>query len=84
MALVLKSGEAAYLDSFTGLVPVKVLSIAGVGLSATVKYQVTGTVGAYKEGDVDNMSARWVLPVDALCYNSEGQARVKAYTVQPD
>lgn len=61
-AAILKAGCNAVLDSFTGLVPVEVLS---VGQNLT-KFRVTSTRGAYKRGDVDASSNIRVIPVGAV------------------
>lgn len=79
MTLVLKKGCKAYYDTFSGPVPCAVLSISkpakepmfdlrsGLARASwTVKFVLTGTVGAYKKDEVLEASAIDVFPRTAL------------------
>lgn len=53
----------AYLDTFSGLVPCKVLCGDPRG---GVRVKVTATRGAYKRGELVTMAQNWVYPRDCL------------------
>jgi hypothetical protein len=67
-ASVLKAGCLAFLDSFSGLVPVKVIKITETPDPLLAKprievfYEVTETVGGYKKGDKDQSTPHFVVP----------------------
>ena len=61
---VLKVGCKAFLDSFLGLIEVKVNSIQG----KKVTFTVTETFKAYKKGDIDTFPAWHVIPITAIRY----------------
>lgn len=73
----------AYLDSFAGLVPCKVLDISerdSYGV-VYVRFQVTATRGAWKRGAVDTMTGRAVVPRDKVTRKrSLGGARILPYS----
>lgn len=78
----LKSGTLAYLDTFAGLVPVRVLSVTeepregpgpyfdltfgGARTTIRAKVKVTANRGAYKVGDEIESSSIDVVPRDAV------------------
>lgn len=53
----------AYLDSFSGLIPCKVLRLVH---SRCLEIQITTTRGAYKRGDVLEQSPHSVVPRSAV------------------
>lgn len=59
-----RNGDLVYLDSFSGLVPAKLL--AHDGEYATVR--ITGTRGAYRRGDVTTFGLRYVVPRNHVYY----------------
>lgn len=67
----LTTGMAARFDTFGGLVPVRVQSIAGRSGRASstaqnVTVRVTRTHGAYRAGEIIETSGLHVIPVRAL------------------
>lgn len=54
------AGELAYLDTFAGMVPCKVLEVREGGQLVTV--EVTAQRGAYKVGDRITQRWEWVIP----------------------
>jgi hypothetical protein len=47
-----RAGELAYLDTFSGLVPCRVLAVHGAAPRAMLTVTVTATRGAYGRGEV--------------------------------
>jgi hypothetical protein len=76
----LKTGCRAFLDSFAGLIPVKVLSVTS---DRRVTFEVTETIGAYKKGDRDWSSTMRVVPTGAI-HRREYSTTIRPYNVQID
>lgn len=79
----LKSGQLAYLDSFAGAIPCKVLSITGTsgraGSDQTATVRLTAGRGAYKRGEVLTYWGMYVIPRQCLRGN-----RVLGFDVEVD
>jgi len=79
-------GCLAYLDSFYGLVPCRVLSIVGKsGMANTgqhITVRLTASRQAYKRGETIESNALHVVPRRAVCVRC-GQYRIRGYNVQP-
>lgn len=62
----LKTGDLAFFDSLSGLVPCKVISITGKSGPASalqaVRFKLTVSRGRYKRGEVLSSSALHVCP----------------------
>ena len=73
-------GCKAYLDSFSGLVPCKVLAITrGNGLTQ-VQVKLTATRCAYKCGEILTDNSLHVVPRGAVHVRG-GQYRIRLYSV---
>ena len=72
----LKANEAAYYDSFVGLVPCKVLSITGESGQASSKqevtFRVTASLGPYKRGEILSRDALSVVPRATVRWRKHG------------
>jgi hypothetical protein len=83
---VLKTGIKAYYDTFSGLIPCKVLRVYRTGNEYNaVDIKLTAGRGAYKRGEVlQALSTQHVCPRNAV-YVRNGQYRIRAYgtEVQP-
>ena len=75
---ILKVNSLAYLDSFLGLISVKVLEIS----PKYIKYIVTDTYKAYKKGDIDISNHRGVVPRKSIRYNEFGIGYIRPYQVE--
>ncbi|MGI0133672.1 MAG: hypothetical protein ACREBW_01780 [Candidatus Micrarchaeaceae archaeon] len=76
---ILSVGTKAYLDSFVGLVPCKVLAISE---EHRVTVKLTAQRGAYKRGEVlPDQSARHIVPRSAVFIRC-GQYRIRSFQVQ--
>lgn len=79
--LTLKIGDLAYFDSFSGMIPCKVLGITGrSGIASTaqvVAFKLTACRGAYKAGEQLECSGLHVVPRKAVRGN-----RIRAYQVE--
>lgn len=73
----LRPGCLAYIDSFAGLVPCKVLAIG----TERVRVNITATRGAYKRG-TDSEHARSVIIPRGAVYVRGGQYRIAAYSIE--
>lgn len=86
--LILRTGEFAYVDTFAGMIPCKVLSVrrpvGEVGdryIEVIVRY--TATRGAYRRGEVNTHRAWQVCPRKAVVTRG-WQQRIKPYTTEVD
>jgi hypothetical protein len=83
--LTLKAGELAYFDSFSGLIPCKVLSIKGESGRANstqeVTFQITASLGPYKRGELMRSNALRVVPRDAIKWRKHG-VTIRPYSVE--
>ena len=68
-----KAGDLAYIDSFAGLVPCKVIEIT----DGAVTVKITATRGAYKRGTIESHSAHYVVPRSAV------RVRAWQYKISP-
>ena len=69
----LKAGCDAYLDTFSGLVPVKVLRVLSTSRlplhpipTTEAEVEVTRTVKGYKRGEKITFSTRYTIPKGAI------------------
>lgn len=85
----LKTGALAYVDSFAGPLPCKVLSIKAIGLLGhgpvpssqhEVRVRLTADRGAYRRGETLTDWAIRVFPRRAL----RRYGRIRPYTVEAD
>lgn len=64
---VLHTGDLAYFDTFSGLLPIKVLRVYDAptdrpaGSETRVEWRVTATRGAYVRGEVCDTAETWVV-----------------------
>jgi hypothetical protein len=92
----LKTGCAAYFDTFAGLVPVKVLTVTapekppvfdlGHGnarVSIKVTARVTKEHGPYKNGEVVESDSLHIVPRDAIIRH-QFSSTIGVYDVVPD
>ena len=85
---VLKAGCVAYLDTFAGLVPVKVIKVTSTPdrllarPRVEAEYEITKTVGAYKQGEVGIMPSDRVVPKGAVKTTPMGQFRILPYDTE--
>lgn len=85
--LILRTGEFAYVDTFAGLIPCKVLSVRRVGevgdryIEVIVRY--TATRGAYRRGEVSAHPAWRTCPRKAV-FTRHGRQLIKPYTTEVD
>jgi hypothetical protein len=86
--MTLKTGMLAYFDSFTGLIPCKVVSITGKsGISAssqTVTLQTTAKRSVYDSGETIVTSGLRAVPRDAVRHSRFSGARIRPYAVEVD
>jgi hypothetical protein len=73
---IVKAGDLAYYDTFSGLVPVKVLSIKRDGDELVAELRVTGERGAYKRGEILNIRPTLTLVSRAQRIVRSGQYRL--------
>lgn len=79
----LRAGSLAYYDTYSGMVPCKVLSIIATAEPGyTIRFRLTGTRQAYKRGEVLEAHQRYVIPRDAYKARRLG-GRITYYQVQP-
>lgn len=68
--MALRSGGAAFWDTFAGLIPVQIEKITGMsGLGSTrqtVSFRVARTMGPYRAGEAFERSGLWVVPRAAV------------------
>jgi hypothetical protein len=78
---VLRAGSLAYLDTFAGLVPCKVLRVwrADDWPHMRADVQITATRGAYKRGALETFPAKDCPPRDAIRTRC-GQFRIVPFT----
>ena len=85
--LILKSGSLAYVDTFSGMIPCKVLGIRGISGIASSEQDVdvilTATRGAYKKGERLTWRGHKVVPRRAARFRKYG-TRILQYHVQID
>lgn len=88
--LTLKTGILAYLDTFSGQIPCRVLAVAGdsegriCAPSPTVKVKLTATRGAYRRGEIVESTAFHVYPRECRVVRN-GHYRIKTnYIVKGD
>jgi hypothetical protein len=74
---ILKAGSLAYLDCFSGMVPVKVLSVTAKDASV----RVTATRGAYRKGEVMTWRHSRVVPRSAARFGKYS-TRIRPYSVE--
>ena len=83
MALSLTTGCLAYFDSFAGLVPCWIMSIAGpLGTPSTaqrVTVKFTAKRGPYKRGEIHETSGLHILPRGAARFGKHSTA-IRPYT----
>jgi hypothetical protein len=84
----LTSGAKAYLDSFTGLIPCKVLSIVGnstpfASSTHCVTVEITGNGRAYKKGQQETTNSIRVIPRKAI-RRRKYSTTIRLYKVQCD
>jgi hypothetical protein len=86
---VLRVGCLAYLDSFAGLVPCKVLSIDGTpyrdGVPSTqqhCRFVITDALGAYRKGEVLDTYVLHVVPRPSIHVSSVGNLYIRQYRVE--
>jgi hypothetical protein len=83
----LKTGNLAYLDTFAGLIPCKVLAIDGpsgpVSLTQRVAVRITSPRRGYAKGDIVIESALHVVPRPAVHFRNDN-ARIGFYHVVGD
>lgn len=92
----LRTGCAAYFDSFAGLVPVKVLSVSAPEVmpcfdlghgnaraSIKVRAEVTQDLSVYKKGEILDSNSVAIVPCGAL-RRREYSMVVGVYDVVPD
>ena len=84
----LKAGCEAYLDTFSGLVPVKVLRVISTSrmplhpIPATeAEVKVTRTVKGYKKDEILTFSTRYTVPKGAIVTRGYHQ-RILPYNVE--
>ncbi len=84
---ILRSGARAYVDSFFGLIPCKVLAIRGdSGISSSsqdVDVLLTANRGAYKRGERLTWRGLNVVPREAVRFRKHG-VRIRQYFVRVD
>lgn len=79
--LTLRSGDLAYADTFSGLIPCKVLSIRDVN---SVSIKLTAGRGPYRKGEVLTWDWKWVVPRDAALFRRNCSTRILGYNVECD
>lgn len=83
----LRSGDLAYVDSFAGLIPCKVISITGnsgrCGSDQSVTVKLTANRGAYKRGQTLVEWGWHIIPRYAVMKNGY-QFRILPYDVEAD
>ena len=84
----LKAGCDAYLDTFSGLIPVKVLRVISTSRlplhpipTTEAEVRVTRTVEGYKKDEVLTFSARHTIPKSAIVARGYHQ-RILPYNVE--
>ena len=82
----LKSGMLAYVDSYSGLVPCKVLAIEAAQYGGHIAYvRYTAQRGLYKRGETGKHNACHVVPRDAVRrFRGQFWPRILPYSVLPD
>jgi hypothetical protein len=78
MTPTLKAGCKAYVDSFAGLIPCKVLSVHN---KWEVSVKLTGTRGAYKRRETITENSLHVVPRAAV-HVRNGQYRIRPYSTE--
>ena len=96
--ITLKTGVSGYLDSMSGLVPVKVLSVKspqktngpeffftkGTGDSRIkVTAKVSKDFGGYKKGEIIESDSIQVIPRTSV-YHTDFHTKIKAYSIECD
>ncbi len=83
----LKTGDLAYLDTFAGMLPCRVLSVVGqsgpCGSMQQVRVRLTTNHGPYKRGEVLSEWGLRVVPRRAI-RGSRYDPRILPYDVQCD
>lgn len=84
----LRSGIAARFDTFNGLVPCRVLSVAGesrpyASSSQRVRIRITRTGRGYRAGEIIGTSALRVVPVRSIRRRRYSNT-IRVYAVQAD
>lgn len=78
---VLRTGDLAYFDTFSGLIPCKVLGITGASgrasSSQTVRFKLTASRGAYRRGEYLESDGLHVIPRKSVHGN-----RISCYLVE--
>lgn len=70
----------AYFDSFSGLIPVRIVSVVNWDDSkSNARFLVTATRGTYKRGDEHTYPLARLCPRYAV-YRSQGCLRIRPYT----
>lgn len=84
----LKAGIAAYFDTFSGLVPCKVLRVRSTSRmplhpipTYEAEIEITKTVGPYKQGETLTWSARDVVPKGAIKH-TQFSSRILPYNIE--
>ena len=85
MGITLKTGDLAYLDTFAGLVPCKVVSMTGENgrpsSSQTIVVRLTASKGAYKRGETIESNGLHVVARGAV-YVSSGMFRIRPFVME--
>jgi len=82
----LRTGDLAYYDTFTALVPCRIQSIHGFSGSGTpstnqiIRVRLTASRGAYRRGETFETNGLHAIPRGAV-YTSGGRFRIRAYQV---
>jgi len=79
----LKSGISARWDTFSGLIPVRVLSVTRLELSTRVTFRVTRTRGPYKTGEILESSSLRIAPVKSV-RRRRYSTTIRPYHIQHD
>jgi hypothetical protein len=83
----LKSGSPAYVDTFSGMIPCRVLTISGrSGVASSdqdVEVVLTASRGPYRKGETLKWRGYRVVPRKAVRFHKYG-TKIRAYMVQAD
>ena len=84
--ITLKSGDLAYYDSFSGLLPCKVLKIEGESGTPSTRQEcylrLTKTVGAYKKGEI--IASSGLHAVARRAVYGKYRNRIRLFWIQAD
>lgn len=80
---ILKTDSKAYFDSFSGLIPCKVLSVVKGEFGIKVKVKLTKGQGSYKKFEKITESSLHIIPRKSIKYYG-GNARILPFNVECD